>query len=172
MSIRRRQTRSSPRSRGRASATQGRRHRYGRGSSNPPRQTSHGHDSHSHDTGRRSYWSRFCHEPRATGRKYYWIVHACAGEGKRLEILKEIVSGLSRVAVFGTSTEPSNARELKEIELAAGALGIKLQYRDVLSLDDIEIAFQAAVKERAGAVYERVRPHQQSSPKRDCRARR
>jgi ABC-type uncharacterized transport system substrate-binding protein len=56
------------------------------------------------------------------------------------------------VAVFGTSTEPSNARELKEIERAAGALGIKLQYRDVLSLNDIEIAFQAAVKERAGAI--------------------
>ena len=71
---------------------------------------------------------------------------------KRLELLKEIVSKLSRVAVFGTSTEPSNARELKEIELAAGASGIKLQYRDILSLNDIEIAFRAAVKERAGAV--------------------
>ena len=75
---------------------------------------------------------------------------------KRLELLKEIVSGLSRVAVFGTSTEPSNARALKEIELAAGALGIKLQYRDVLSLKDVEIAFQAAVKERAGAVLMEV----------------
>ena len=32
---------------------------------------------------------------------------------KRLELLKEIVPGLSRIAVFGTSTEPSNARELK-----------------------------------------------------------
>ena len=77
---------------------------------------------------------------------------APARSAKRLELLKEIVSKLSRVAVFGTSTEPSNARELKEIELAAGALGIKLQYRDILSLNDIEIAFQAAVKERAGAV--------------------
>ena len=72
--------------------------------------------------------------------------------GKRLELLKEIVPGLSRVAVFGTSTEPSNARVLKEIELAAGALGIKLRSMDVLSLQDIEITFQSAVKERAGAV--------------------
>jgi ABC-type uncharacterized transport system substrate-binding protein len=71
---------------------------------------------------------------------------------KRLELLKEMIPGLSRVAVLGTSTEPSNARDLKEIELAAKALGIKLQYRDVLSLKDIAIAFQAAVKERAGAV--------------------
>ena len=72
--------------------------------------------------------------------------------GKRLELLKEIVSGLSRVAVFGTSTEPSNAQMLKEIERDASALGIKLQYRDVLSLKDIENAFRAAAKERAGAV--------------------
>ena len=40
--------------------------------------------------------------------------------GKRLEILKEIVPKLSRVAVFGTSTSPGNAQELKEVELAAG----------------------------------------------------
>jgi putative ABC transport system substrate-binding protein len=72
--------------------------------------------------------------------------------GKRLELLKEIVPRLSRVAVFGTSTEPSNARVLKEIELAAGALGIKIQFRDVLSLNDLETAFRAAAKERAGAV--------------------
>jgi putative tryptophan/tyrosine transport system substrate-binding protein len=76
--------------------------------------------------------------------------------GKRLELLKEIVPRLSRVAVFGTSTEPSNAQALKEIELAAGSLGIKLQYRDVLSLKDVEIAFQAAIKERAGAVLMEV----------------
>ena len=72
--------------------------------------------------------------------------------GKRLELLKEIVPRLSRVAVFGTSTEPSNAQVLKEIELGARALRIKLQYRDVLSLKDIENAFGAAAKERAGAV--------------------
>ena len=41
--------------------------------------------------------------------------------GKRLELLKEIVRGLSRVAVLGTSTNPGNAQALKETELAAGA---------------------------------------------------
>ena len=76
--------------------------------------------------------------------------------GKRIELLKEIVPGLSRVAVFGTSTEPSNAQGLREIGLGARALGIKLQYRDVLSLKDVEIAFQAAVKEQAGAVLMEV----------------
>ena len=52
--------------------------------------------------------------------------------GKRLELLKEIVPRLSRVAVLGTSTNPGNAQALKEVELAAGAFGVKLQYLDVL----------------------------------------
>ena len=52
--------------------------------------------------------------------------------GKRLELLKEIVPELSRVAVFGTSTIPGNAQALRETELAAKGLGVKLQYLDVL----------------------------------------
>ena len=72
--------------------------------------------------------------------------------GKRLELLKEIVPKLSRVAVFGTSTQPGNAQALKEMELAAGAFGVKLQYLDVLDPKDIETAFRAAGKGRADAV--------------------
>jgi putative ABC transport system substrate-binding protein len=72
--------------------------------------------------------------------------------GKQLELLKEIVPRLSRVAVFGTSTRPGNAQSLKETELAAGTLGVRLQYLDVLSSKDIEAAFQAASKGRAEAV--------------------
>jgi putative ABC transport system substrate-binding protein len=41
--------------------------------------------------------------------------------GKQLELLKEIVPKLSRVAVLGDSNEPGNAQALKEVELAAGA---------------------------------------------------
>jgi putative tryptophan/tyrosine transport system substrate-binding protein len=72
--------------------------------------------------------------------------------GKRLELLKETVPKLSRVAVFGTSTFPGNAQNLKETELAAEALGVKLQYLDVLDPKDIGAAFQAATKGRAEAV--------------------
>ena len=72
--------------------------------------------------------------------------------GKRLELLKEIVPKLSRVAVLGTSTRPGTAQELKEVELAAGAFGVKLQYLDVLDPKDIETAFRAASKGRADAV--------------------
>ena len=66
--------------------------------------------------------------------------------GKRLELLKEIVPKLSRVAVFGTSKGASNAPELREVELAAGALGVKLQLLDIMGLKDIEPAFRAAGK--------------------------
>jgi putative ABC transport system substrate-binding protein len=76
--------------------------------------------------------------------------------GKRLELLKEIVPKLSRVAVFGTSTSASNAQELGEVELAAGALGVRLQYLDVLRPKDIETAFRAAAKERSDAVLMNV----------------
>jgi putative ABC transport system substrate-binding protein len=74
--------------------------------------------------------------------------------GKRLELLKEVVPKLSRVAVFGTSNNPGNPLELKEVELAAGAIGVKLQYLNVLATKDIEPAFRAAVKGRADAVLE------------------
>src|SRR2546426_1762331 len=72
--------------------------------------------------------------------------------GKRLELLKEILSKLSRVAVLGTSTTPGTAQELKEAELAAGAFGVKLQYLEVQNPNEIETAFRAATKEGADAV--------------------
>ena len=72
--------------------------------------------------------------------------------GKRLELLKEIVPKVSRVAVLGTSTRPGNAQSLKEVELAAGAFKVQVQYLDVLDVKDIETAFRAATNERAEAV--------------------
>ena len=71
--------------------------------------------------------------------------------GKRLELLKEILPKIARVVVFGTSTFPGNAQALKEMELAAGTLGVKLQFVDVLTPKDIETAFREADKERADA---------------------
>ena len=72
--------------------------------------------------------------------------------GKQLELLKEIIPKLSRVAVMEIRTDPGNAQTLKEIELAAGTLGVKLQNLDVLSSKDIETAFRAASKGHADAV--------------------
>jgi putative tryptophan/tyrosine transport system substrate-binding protein len=72
--------------------------------------------------------------------------------GKRLELLKEIVPRLSRVAVLGNSAQPGNAQTLREVELAAKAFGVQLQYLDILGPKDIATAFQAASKGRADAV--------------------
>jgi putative tryptophan/tyrosine transport system substrate-binding protein len=72
--------------------------------------------------------------------------------GKRLELLKEIIPKLYRVAVLGTSTISGSAQMLKEVELAAATFGVKLQYLDVINPKDIETAFRAAGKGRADAV--------------------
>jgi putative tryptophan/tyrosine transport system substrate-binding protein len=77
--------------------------------------------------------------------------------GKRLELLKETVPKLSRVAVFASSGFAEYALVLREIEIAAGPLGIKLQSLDIQSPKDFESAFQAAAKGRADAVLFRVR---------------
>jgi len=92
--------------------------------------------------------------------------------GKQLELLKEVIPKLSRVAVFGTSTHPGNAQILREVEFAAGGFGVKLQYLDVLSPKDIGTAFRAAGKGRAEAVLMMVAGGRlASSPNRDCRTR-
>ena len=72
--------------------------------------------------------------------------------GKRLELLKEIVPKLSRVAVLGASTNPGNAQSLTETELAGRQFGLQLKYFDVRHLKDIENGFQDAAKERTDAV--------------------
>ena len=73
--------------------------------------------------------------------------------GKQLEILKEIIPKLARVAVFGSSaTNPSNAQQLREIELAAGAFKVNLQYLAVVGPKDIDAAFRAATQGRADAI--------------------
>jgi putative ABC transport system substrate-binding protein len=64
--------------------------------------------------------------------------------GKRLELLREVIPRLSRVAVFGTSSTPGNAQQLREAELAASALGLTIQILDVLGPKDVDIAFRAA----------------------------
>jgi putative ABC transport system substrate-binding protein len=72
--------------------------------------------------------------------------------GKQLELLKEIVPRFSRVAVLWASSNPGNAQALKEMERAAGAFGVKLQFLDILGPKDIGTALRTASKGRADAV--------------------
>ena len=74
--------------------------------------------------------------------------------GKRLELLKEIVPKLSRVAILGNPSNPGNAQGLKETELAASAFKIQLQYLNVQSLKDLESAFREVRKGAADAVLD------------------
>jgi putative tryptophan/tyrosine transport system substrate-binding protein len=72
--------------------------------------------------------------------------------GKRLELMKETFPRLRRVAVIGTSNRQGTAQALKEMELAAQAHGVKIQYLDIQNPKDIESAFRAASKGHADAV--------------------
>jgi len=72
--------------------------------------------------------------------------------GKRLELLKEVLPSLTRVAIFGTSNFPGNAQILKETQRTAGVLKLQLQYVDVLDSKRIETAFQEVKKGHAEAV--------------------
>jgi len=77
--------------------------------------------------------------------------------GKQLEILKEIVPRLSRVAVLRTFATPDRAR-LNELEPAARAMKIELQHLDVGGPKDIEAVFRKARQGRAGAVLALASP--------------
>jgi putative ABC transport system substrate-binding protein len=71
--------------------------------------------------------------------------------GKRLEILKETVPIASRVAVIW-HRNPNDEREVKETEIAAKVMGVKLQSLPVQSSDEFQNTFAAMRKERAGAL--------------------
>jgi len=71
--------------------------------------------------------------------------------GKRLELLKEIVPKLSRVAVF-YSTDTRNLIQWNELDDVARAMTVQLQKLELQGPKDIGAAFQAAIKEHSGAV--------------------
>jgi putative ABC transport system substrate-binding protein len=71
--------------------------------------------------------------------------------GKRLELLKEAVPRLTRVAVLMNPTPPS-LEQLREAQIAARALGVELSVREVRSRDEFEPAFSAMTSAGAGAL--------------------
>jgi putative ABC transport system substrate-binding protein len=72
--------------------------------------------------------------------------------GKRLELLREAVPGISRVAVLANPGHPGEQRELRETQMAARILEMTLQYLAVRSRPDFNNAFEAMAKEGADAV--------------------
>ena len=71
---------------------------------------------------------------------------------KQIELLKEIVPKLARVAVLGTASRPGSAHALREVENAAKALKVQVQFQDVVDPKGIDAAFLAARKGSADAV--------------------
>jgi putative ABC transport system substrate-binding protein len=65
--------------------------------------------------------------------------------GKRLELLKEVSSTLSHVAVFGTLSQAGTAQSLKEVEVAAENFRVRVQYLDIAQAMEIATAFQSAI---------------------------
>jgi putative ABC transport system substrate-binding protein len=72
--------------------------------------------------------------------------------GKRLELLKETIPKLSRVAVLWNPRNPGNARQWKESQIPARELGLQLHSMEVSSADKYETAFKGAVQARSGAL--------------------
>jgi putative ABC transport system substrate-binding protein len=73
-------------------------------------------------------------------------------ELKNLQLLKEIAPGVTRVAVLWNPDNPVWVHALKRLQEAAPALGLKLQPLAVRDSRDLEAAFAAAIREKAGAL--------------------
>jgi putative ABC transport system substrate-binding protein len=72
--------------------------------------------------------------------------------GKRLELLREIVPGLGRLAIMGNASNPFTVLELDEVQAAAGTLGLEVVTLEIRRAQDIAPAFEA-LKSRADALY-------------------
>jgi putative ABC transport system substrate-binding protein len=71
---------------------------------------------------------------------------------KRLQLLKETVPTLGRVAVLWDTTEPARRRQVEEAEGAAPKVGVQLQAFEVRSLAELDGAFAMMTRERVGAI--------------------
>jgi putative tryptophan/tyrosine transport system substrate-binding protein len=72
--------------------------------------------------------------------------------GKRLELLKEAIPRIARIAQLANTTNPASATQWRQIEEAARSLGLEPQLLDVRKPEDLARAFDTAIKRRADAV--------------------
>src|SRR5713226_2511387 len=72
--------------------------------------------------------------------------------GKQFELLKQAVPEVSRVALLWNPANPGGAQQLREAEAAARALGVRLQTLEARDPQEIDSAFAAMTRERAGAL--------------------
>ena len=72
--------------------------------------------------------------------------------GKRLELLKEAIPRIARIAQLANMSSPASASQWPQIEVAARSLGLEPQLLDVRASEDFARAFDTAIKQRADAV--------------------
>lgn len=72
--------------------------------------------------------------------------------GKRLELLKEIIPGLTRVAVLWNAANPYSANVFDQTKLAAERLGIEIQSLRITSPDDLDGTLEDALRQNAAAL--------------------
>jgi putative ABC transport system substrate-binding protein len=72
--------------------------------------------------------------------------------GKRLELLREVLPGLSRLAILANVGDPNTAREMGEVEAAARTLGLEAARLEIRRAENIAPAFEA-LKGGADALY-------------------
>jgi ABC-type uncharacterized transport system substrate-binding protein len=72
--------------------------------------------------------------------------------GKRLELLREVVPGLARLAIMGNIGNPFTELELAEVQAAAATMGLKVERLEIRRAQDITAAFEA-IKNRADGLY-------------------
>jgi len=77
--------------------------------------------------------------------------------GKRLELLREVVPGLRRLAIMGNVGNPVSALEMREVQAAAGTLGLEIHTLEIRRAEDIAPAFET-LKGRAEALYVALDP--------------
>ena len=73
-------------------------------------------------------------------------------DAKRVELLREAVPGIARIATFLNMGNPVQSGEWKAIEVAAQSMGIQPQLVDLRRVEDIEPAFRAAIAQHAEAL--------------------
>ena len=86
--------------------------------------------------------------------------------GKRLELLKEIIPKLSRVAVLWDPQAPGSAPQWQDSQVPARELGLQLHSMQVSSADKYEEAFKEAAKAQSGALAVTLNPLANSNSKR------
>ena len=73
--------------------------------------------------------------------------------GKRIELLREVIPGLRRLAILGNVGNPQVVLEIGEVRAAARTLGLEVAVFEIRRTEDIAPAFEALIKDRSEALY-------------------